>query len=124
MSVFRSSPGNEPEIRARSLRHKECRGLFSLASDTALFDLGFLVGTPAATVAMQRAGVTLRNLVERHAQGDFGIVNDDEVETNLNAIDQGGQRIVSMYRLFTGAQVIVMTESDRSVTTIFTPDEW
>lgn len=82
-----------------------------------LFALGMVMATPAA---LDIPGVSemIPSLLNRHATGDWGQgnggVNDWAVEN--------GERILSSYRV-NGSKVLVITEGDRSVTTILTPGE-
>ncbi len=82
-----------------------------------LFALGMVMATPAA---LDIPGVSemIQTLLNRHATGDWGKengrVNDWAVEN--------GERIVSSYKV-NGSKVLVITEADRSVTTILTPGE-
>ncbi len=65
---------------------------------------------------------TLLELVHRHVTGDFGVINEDDRVENMLSIDKGS-RIVSAYEI-DGAKIWVITEADRSVTTILWPDEY
>jgi hypothetical protein len=56
------------------------------------------------------------DLLRRHSQGDFGDLSPDDIARNQQAI-QHGERVVSAY-LVAGQKVYVITEWDRSMTTV------
>ena len=91
----------------------------------ARFPLGRVVATPGALAALggeddPRLAVML---IARHASGDCGDVCDEDRATNEEAI-RFGNRVMSVYRLIGGETVCIMTEADRSVTTLLLPDEY
>jgi hypothetical protein len=88
-----------------------------------LFDLGQLVGTPGALQGLQEAEQHPFELLARHVTGDWGDLDDEDKRENELSIERGF-RILSAYRLNTGVKVWVITEWDRSVTTILLPDEY
>lgn len=85
--------------------------------------LGQLVATPAAVAALAAAGVSVFKLLNRHARGDWGDLSAEDLALNdLAAIT--GQRVLSSYLLRNGQKVWVITEWDRSVTTVLLPDDY
>ena len=94
-----------------------------MSEKTVLFDTGYVVRTPGALLALMEAHVSESSLIERHLSGDFGELCADDVEANRRAIDEG-MRVLSSYRLGSGAKVYVITEADRSVTTLLLPTEY
>jgi hypothetical protein len=94
-----------------------------MADKPILFDTGFIVRTPDAMWALVDAQDTESRLIERHQSGDFGQLCDADILSNLDAIRSGG-RVFSSYVLHTGAKVWVITEADRSVTTLLLPSEY
>lgn len=94
-----------------------------------LFLLGQIVATPGVLdVAPQ---VELLQLLVRHARGDWGCVDPEDAETNRLAVTEG-DRILSAYPIDHmkpckgwGENCLwIITEADRSVTTILLPDEY
>ena len=83
-----------------------------------LFDLGQVVGTPGAVQALQEAGQDPARLLVRHVTGDWGDVCEEDRSENELSVQQGF-RILSVYKLRTGIKVWVITEADRSATTLF-----
>ena len=59
----------------------------------------------------------------RHAVGDWGYLTDDDWHDNEDAIVWGG-RLLSSYRSDLGERFWIITEADRSVTTVLLPEEY
>jgi hypothetical protein len=87
----------------------------------ALFTLGEIVITPRAEILLQNMGVNPASLFLRHVTGDWGDVSADQRRTNGEAVREGG-RILSAYG-HGNLRVYVITEADRSATTIRTARE-
>ncbi len=88
-----------------------------------LFDTGFIVRTPAALLALIEAQVSESSLIERHQAGDFGELCDEDRSANTRAIERCG-RVFSSYRVQANTKVWVITEADRSITTLLLPSEY
>jgi hypothetical protein len=89
----------------------------------SLFELGQVVGTLGALQALADAGQHPAEFLARHVTGDWGDLCDEDKEENELSVEQGF-RILSAYKLQSGAKVWVITEADRSATTILLPDEY
>ncbi len=87
------------------------------------FELGQLVVTAGAIEALMRNKTDDRPLVKRHQSGDWGDVGADDVRENVCALVQGLQ-IMSAYTLQDGTRLLIITEADRSATTILLPQEY
>jgi hypothetical protein len=76
-------------------------------------------------MALEEAGDPLMGmgLVQRHLDGDWGEVSQEDREINNAALQNGG-RLLSAYRIGSGVKLWVITEEDRSVTTVLLPDEY
>jgi len=85
--------------------------------------LGQLVATPAAVAALAAAGVSAFLLLNRHARSDWGDVCEEDRQQNERAVTTG-ERVLSSYRLGNGQRVWILTEADRTVTTVLLPDEY
>jgi hypothetical protein len=94
-----------------------------IAINKKLFALGQVVATPGAIDALEVAKTSPGELLTRHVSGDFGTVDQEDWQTNLDAI-QHDDRILSAYTLKTGERLWIITEADRSSTCILTPDEY
>jgi hypothetical protein len=87
------------------------------------FSLGNIVSTPGALEAIERAGDTPLPYLARHAKGDWGDLDQDDKAENESALKEGF-RILSAYRLTDDTRIWIITEADRSVTTILLPEEY
>ncbi|HGM8090051.1 TPA: hypothetical protein ACKP9S_006482 [Pseudomonas aeruginosa] len=64
-------------------------------------------------------------LVQMHASGDFGILAEDDRQVNLLGLHSSPQdRLFSAYLLKDDIKVYVITESDRSSTTVLLASEY
>ena len=55
--------------------------------------------------------------------GDWGELPEEDIAENERSVEQG-LRVFSAYWLQTGTKIWVITEWDRSATTILLPDEY
>ena len=85
--------------------------------------LGRLVSTPCALDALAKAGQSAAEFIERHRKGDWGDLVPADCEANDRAVIDG-DRILSAYSLKDQTKIWIITESDRSVTTLLLPDEY
>ena len=88
-----------------------------------LFPLGQVVATPGALRALAEAGQEPAELLDRHASGFWGDVCEEDWRANEEAL-RHGLRILSSYRLVSGEKLWIITEADRSATTLLTPQEY
>ena len=87
------------------------------------FPLGQLVATPGALDALQRAGQSPQELIQRHQQGDWGEVCRQDASENDRGV-LNGLRILSAYRTRNNDRIWIITEADRSSTCILLPEEY
>lgn len=91
------------------------------------FPLGHIVATPGALRALAVADIPpsgLADLISRHVAGDYGTLDPEDVLANEDALIHG-DRILSAYILPDGTtKVWIITEADRSVTTLLLPEEY
>jgi hypothetical protein len=87
------------------------------------FPLGSIVATPGALEALADSGEMPAPFLARHAAGDWGEVSAADWRANDDAL-RDGERLLSAYTLTTGVRIWIVTEADRSVTTILLPDEY
>ena len=87
-----------------------------------LFALGVTLATRGAREAMQQLSVSPFALLSRHQRGDWGNLDKEDKQSNDQALTFGG-RIFSAYQLET-FKFWVITEADRSATTILLPEEY
>jgi len=87
-------------------------------------ELGRIVATPAALEALERARLGPEQLLTRHVHGDWGDLDKDDRNANDRALLEG-TRLLSAYALpVTGQRVWVITEWDRSLTTVLLPEDY
>jgi hypothetical protein len=87
-----------------------------------LFALGRTLATPGALVVMQGLGISPIALLSRHQRGDWGDLGAEDKRSNEEAL-KVGSRVFSAYR-FDTVRLWVITEADRSATTILLPEEY
>lgn len=88
-----------------------------------LFPLGRLVATPGAVDLLRSMGEDLLPiLLERHQSGDWGDVPPEDARENEFSV-RHGFRIISSYRV-AGRRLWIITERDRSATTLLLPSEY
>jgi len=85
--------------------------------------LGRILATPEALTAMERTGDAPSVFLRRHECQDWGIVGEDDWQRNDEAL-RDGLRIVSSYCLKDGTLIWIITEADRSISTILLPDDY
>lgn len=85
--------------------------------------LGKLVATPGALAALNDAGQSPVEFIDRHRHGDWGEVCGEDWELNNQSV-QDGTRILSAYRTNTDVRLWIITEADRSSTCILLPEEY
>lgn len=88
------------------------------------FKTGQVVATPNALDAIEKAGDNINNYFIRHVQGDWGVVSEDDKKANDEALEDGS-RLFSAYILKDGkTKIWIITESDRSATTVLLPEDY
>ena len=88
-----------------------------------LFPLGQIVATPGALEALEKAGQTPLEFIQKHVRGDWGIVCEEDAEANEQSL-KDGSRILSAYRTKLGEKLWVITEADRSSSVLLLPEEY
>jgi hypothetical protein len=87
------------------------------------FTLGTILATPGALEALEDSGQAPAEFLSRHQNGDWGEVDKaDAAENDLSVRE--GFRILSAYKTRKGVKLWVITEADRSATTLLRPDEY
>jgi hypothetical protein len=98
-------------------------GGLNMTTATARFELGQLMTTPGALEALIAAGQQPMEFIRRHQQGDWGDLCADDKQENEFSVDKR-LRIFSAYHTAKGEKLWVITEADRSATTILRPSEY
>ena len=87
------------------------------------FRLGKLVATPGALRLLEQHKAEPFDFILRHVGGDFGALDADDAAANETAV-KTGLRILSNYPIAGDQRLWIITEADRTVTTLLLPDEW
>jgi hypothetical protein len=90
---------------------------------TPRFPLGQVVATPGALAALQEAGQPPADLLRRHVCGDWGEVDGEDQRENEFSVAHGF-RLLSAYTLSNSTKLWIITEADRSSTTLLLPSEY
>ncbi len=87
----------------------------------AKFKLGRIVSTPNALNHLTYDEI-LSGLM-RHVTGDWGDVDEHDRQENELSLKQGS-RLLSVYHSTAQLKFWIITEADRSVTTVLLPDDY
>ena len=87
------------------------------------FALGETLITPGAQEALENSGETAIHFLRRHMSCDWGEISEDDAQENELALREGF-RLLSAYRTSKGQKIWIITEADRSATTILLPSEY
>jgi hypothetical protein len=93
------------------------------------FSLGQIVATPGALASLADSGQEAAEFVLRHVKGDWGELDaDDKAANDAGCAHEGDldkqDRILSAYHTSKGTKIWIITEYDRSVTTLLLPEEY
>ena len=89
----------------------------------ARFQLGRMVATPGALEALKEAGQDAIEFIYRHQRGDWGNLSEEDKRENEFSVDKE-LRIFSAYHLKDETRIWIITEADRSATTVLLPSEY
>lgn len=104
-------------MNANSFFHKRSR-----TDAKPLFSLGAIVATPGALDLLDRAGINASVYLNYHRTGDSGTLSPTDAYENYVAISNA-TRIFSAYEV--GCERLwIITEADRSQTTLLLPAEY
>ena len=87
-----------------------------------VFPLGQIVATPGALEVLEASHQNPAEFLARHARGDWGELGADDIAENEFSL-KNGFRLLSSYSTATGQKLWVITEADRTLTTLLLPDE-
>lgn len=87
------------------------------------FSLGQCVMTPGAIEAFDKTGEIPMHFLKRHLRGDWGDLDQEDKQRNDQALIDGS-RLLSVYHLSYNTKIWIITEWDRSYTTILLPSEY
>src|SRR5690242_13531482 len=87
------------------------------------FELGQIGSTPGAIELLVGAGRSPVEFIARHASGDWGDLDDHDRLVNEQALLHGG-RLLSSYIVSGDQRLWIISEHDRSATTLLLPQEY
>jgi hypothetical protein len=87
------------------------------------FPLGRILATPGALEVLGECGQQASEFFSRHAAGDWGDIHPEDIGLNEQALLHGS-RLMSVYQTNDGTKVWLITEADRSATTLLLPEEY
>jgi len=87
------------------------------------FELGQIVATPGALAALKKAGQQPGEFLTRHINRDWGDLDEEDRKENEYGLEHGF-RLLSAYKTNAGDRLWLITEADRSVTTLLLPEEY
>jgi len=79
--------------------------------------LGQLVATLGALAALEKSGQNAMDFLSRHVTGDWGNLPKEDKDENRLSLEKGF-RLLSSYRTSAGDKLWIITEADRSHTTL------
>ena len=88
-----------------------------------LFPLGQIVATPAVIAHFNEHRQSILPLLRRHVSGDWGDICTEDRQSNAEAL-QYGYRLMSVYVISKAERLWIITEADRSCTTLLLPEEY
>lgn len=96
--------------------------ILDLASQ-ARFSPGHVVMTAGVDGLVRQGRLKPTPYLRRHLHGDWGDLSDDDRRLNDAALKSGEDRLFSSYQVTRDLKLWIITEWDRSVTTLLLPSE-
>ncbi|EDT3379573.1 hypothetical protein R5022_19110 [Pseudomonas aeruginosa] len=88
------------------------------------FNPGQVIMTSGVASLAQQGRLNPRPYLMRHLSADWGDLSDNDRRQNDAALKSGEDRLFSAYEVGPNLKVWVITEWDRSVTTVLLPSEY
>lgn len=88
------------------------------------FSLGHVVATPGATSTMEQFGIDPASLLARHVTGDWGDLDEEDRAANDEALLYDGRLLSAYGEADSDSRIWLITEWDRSVTTLLRPEDY
>jgi hypothetical protein len=95
--------------------------MFDLTKIPSKFLLGQIVATPNALNSVPDNEI--KAALQRHVRGDWGNLDEEDKQANEDALHRGG-RLLSSYLTGQNVKFWIITEADRSVTTVLLPEDY
>ena len=97
--------------------------VLNLASQSR-FSPGQVVMTAGVDELVRQGRLNPTPYLRRHLHGDWGDLSDDDRRLNDAALKSGEDRLFSSYQVTRDLKLWIITEWDRSVTTLLLPSEY
>lgn len=97
--------------------------ILNLASQ-ARFSPGQVVMAAGVDELVRQGRLNPTPYLRRHLHGDWGDLSDDDRRLNDAALQSGEDRLFSSYQVTRDLKLWIITEWDRSVTTLLLPSEY
>ena len=95
--------------------------MFILYPQATRFPLGQLFTTPG--ILAEVSATDISSALARHAMADWGDLDHEDINENNRALEHGS-RLFSAYHSSASVKFWIITEWDRSVTTVLLPSEY
>ena len=100
-----------------------------VAQNMPKFRIGKIVATPGAIEALKNSNQLPDSFLEKHKHGAWGEICEEDADLNDQAIAHEGNsdkqmRVMSVYKTLKNETIWIITEWDRSATTILLPSEY
>jgi hypothetical protein len=110
-------------LRSKDQTYRKEIFLMQQISKQPAFELGQIVATPGALAAIKKAGQQPGEFLTRHINRDWGDLDEEDRKENEYSLEHGF-RLLSAYKTNAGDRLWIITEADRSVTTLLLPEEY
>ncbi|VVM80179.1 hypothetical protein PS664_02245 [Pseudomonas fluorescens] len=97
--------------------------LINLLQDDPNFSFGIVGMTAGVQALVQDDELDPLEYLMRHLQGDWGDLSDEDQQANADALAHGN-RVLSSYKVSEDQWLWIITEADRSITTLLLPEEY
>lgn len=88
------------------------------------FPAGQLVMTAGVDELVRQGRLNPSSYLRRHLSADWGDLDESDRRLNDAALQSGEDRLFSSYQVAADLKLWIITEWDRSVTTLLLPDEY
>jgi hypothetical protein len=102
---------------------KVTTGTANATTSTARFPLGQLLLTQGASEALEDAAQSPQEFINRHSRLEQGELSNEDHKENLFSVNKP-LRIFSAFKTANGVKLWVITEAERSATTLLLPCEY
>jgi hypothetical protein len=114
---------HDPSPRTFAVLQTGIEILYRELAKPGKFDLGQVLMTPGANAALLAAEHVPPEFLLRHKHGDWGDLCAEDRRENERSL-RVGSRLLSSYQTRTEGKLWVITEWDRSATTLLLPEEY